>query len=395
MAVDASELLTSMPQPGRPVESASGKPKTRRSLKYSAGGTRYNKPASNNAIAGESAAVDASRRVFQPYHSVSVPKKRDLEVGYNTQKDMTTVMLRNIPNKYTCASLLQEIDCLGFAGAYNFFYLPMDIHNRTNVGYAFINFSSPADMSQFIHIFTDYKFKRHQSQKIARVSPAHIQGFLENVSHFSNCAVTRSRNCHYRPLVRYHSQLRDLAEVLLELASSVPIHFPGADRMLCPEVLAALESGATMSMHHVARCTPSGLNPEAAEFVPGGFVSEEVGATVWSSVPYSKMDPSALEFYPDAPLQLPPGLETVADNVREASPQDAFDSKLGDDTTDSWGMAKKGLEQALSMWLQEKKVTDTQSTEGGDSGAGSGSITPRSASDKVVASDKEPETQFE
>ena len=49
-------------------------------------------------------------------------------------------MLRNIPNRYSQASLLEEIDLAGFKGSYDFFYLPMDTQNRTNVGYAFINF---------------------------------------------------------------------------------------------------------------------------------------------------------------------------------------------------------------------------------------------------------------
>ena len=52
-------------------------------------------------------------------------------------------MLRNIPNRYSQVSLLEEIDQEGFKGTYDFFYLPMDTQNRTNVGYAFINFMTP------------------------------------------------------------------------------------------------------------------------------------------------------------------------------------------------------------------------------------------------------------
>lgn len=52
-------------------------------------------------------------------------------------------MLRNIPNRYSQAGLLEEIDHSGFKGSYDFFYLPMDTQNRTNVGYAFINFVTP------------------------------------------------------------------------------------------------------------------------------------------------------------------------------------------------------------------------------------------------------------
>ena len=80
---------------------------------------------------------------FQPYHAQSVPKSEDLEASAFVRQssgestEVTTMMLRNIPNKYTQNSLLQEINDLGFVGSFDFFYLPMDVHNRSNVGYAF------------------------------------------------------------------------------------------------------------------------------------------------------------------------------------------------------------------------------------------------------------------
>ena len=40
--------------------------------------------------------------------------------------ERTTVMLRNIPNKYTQRMLLDEVNTLGFEGEYDFFYLPID-----------------------------------------------------------------------------------------------------------------------------------------------------------------------------------------------------------------------------------------------------------------------------
>lgn len=54
----------------------------------------------------------------------------------------TTLMIRNIPNKYTQKILMQTIDAQGFYGKYDFFYLPIDFKNRCNVGYAFINMAS-------------------------------------------------------------------------------------------------------------------------------------------------------------------------------------------------------------------------------------------------------------
>lgn len=54
----------------------------------------------------------------------------------------TTVMIKNIPNKYTQKMLLERID-VKHAGRYDFFYLPIDLKNNCNVGYAFINMSDP------------------------------------------------------------------------------------------------------------------------------------------------------------------------------------------------------------------------------------------------------------
>jgi hypothetical protein len=146
----------------------------------------------------------APKKAFQPYHAIRVPKEADL--GGSKQQSpvdepVTTLMLRNIPNKYTQTVLLQEIDKLGFAGTYDFFYLPMDVHNRSNVGYAFINFIDPSSATLCYSVFSNYKFQRYHSKKICAVSPAHLQGFEKNVKHFQHRAVMNARDNQYRPVV--------------------------------------------------------------------------------------------------------------------------------------------------------------------------------------------------
>jgi hypothetical protein len=86
----------------------------------------------------------------------------------------TTIMIRNIPNKYTQAMLLQEID-MNFKEAYDFFYLPIDFKNRCNVGYAFINFMDCRRIVPFYREFNGQRWKNFNSEKVCAISYARIQ----------------------------------------------------------------------------------------------------------------------------------------------------------------------------------------------------------------------------
>ncbi|CAE8714520.1 unnamed protein product [Polarella glacialis] len=160
----------------------------------------------------------STKKNFQPYHAQSVPKPQNLEANAferqtsGESQPVTTMMLRNIPNKYTQNSLLQEINDLGFSGTFDFFYLPMDVHNRSNVGYAFINFLLPEDAERFRQAFSEHHFQRFQSRKISSVCTAHVQGLDENMRHFENRAVTHARNDQYRPVVLRNGARVDIEE---------------------------------------------------------------------------------------------------------------------------------------------------------------------------------------
>ena len=49
----------------------------------------------------------------------------------------TTLMIKNIPNKYTISTFLDEIGDY-FKDTYDIFYLPIDYINKCNLGFAFI-----------------------------------------------------------------------------------------------------------------------------------------------------------------------------------------------------------------------------------------------------------------
>ena len=59
----------------------------------------------------------------------------------------TTLIIRNIPNKYTISLLLKELN-KNFYDKFNVIYLPQDYANNSNLGYGFINFINNFDLIQ-------------------------------------------------------------------------------------------------------------------------------------------------------------------------------------------------------------------------------------------------------
>lgn len=123
-----------------------------------------------------------------------VPKYMNLEREYSDSHEgpPTTMMVRNIPNRYTQKELIREMESLGFAGTYDFVYLPMDKATMGNVGYAFVNFVNHESARRCMEVFDQYMFKKHRSKaraKIATVSVAHIQGLEANLRHYSHSVV--------------------------------------------------------------------------------------------------------------------------------------------------------------------------------------------------------------
>jgi len=101
---------------------------------------------------------------------------------------ITTVMLRNIPSKYSRDMLLADLDQRGFRGAYDFFYLPIDFQTRYSVGYAFLNFISEAELERFKNAYAGLKLS-DDSNKVCEICPAKVQGKAKNVEQYRNSPV--------------------------------------------------------------------------------------------------------------------------------------------------------------------------------------------------------------
>lgn len=84
-------------------------------------------------------------------------------------------MIRNIPNKYTQEMLLERINRF-HSGKYDFFYLPMDVNNGCNIGYAFINFVDPVYIVPFFEDMNSKAWENFNSEKICQIAYGRIQG---------------------------------------------------------------------------------------------------------------------------------------------------------------------------------------------------------------------------
>jgi len=106
-------------------------------------------------------------------------------------KDVFTVMMRNLPNRYTQLMLLQDIAASGFRGTFDFMYLPIDPETWANKGYAFINFVDAAHAWLFKQTWDNKPMKIHKSRKTVLVSPADLQGLEANYAYYSTVRCSR------------------------------------------------------------------------------------------------------------------------------------------------------------------------------------------------------------
>ena len=112
----------------------------------------------------------------------------------------TTIMIKNIPNKYTISTFLAEINT-NFKYTYDIFYLPIDYVNKCNLGFAFINFVEPFHIILFYELYRGKKWKKFNSDKLCELLYAKFQGKKELIAHFEKGKVLSMTSEEKRPLI--------------------------------------------------------------------------------------------------------------------------------------------------------------------------------------------------
>jgi RNA recognition motif-containing protein len=107
----------------------------------------------------------------------------------NNTPSSTTVMIRNIPNRYTQDSLISVIKSLGFN--FNFFYCPIDRHSRANCGYFFVNLLTNDMAKNFMVAFHGLQLPAFRSHKVCEARWARVQGYSANVDQYRESSLVQ------------------------------------------------------------------------------------------------------------------------------------------------------------------------------------------------------------
>ncbi|XP_043707545.1 protein MEI2-like 4 isoform X4 [Telopea speciosissima] len=165
---------------------------------------------SRNPMVPMPRSFDAPNERIRSRRSESGPNQMDNKKQYELDIDRivhgedtrTTLMIKNIPNKYTSKMLLAAID-EHHRGTYDFIYLPIDFKNKCNVGYAFINMIDSLHIVPFYQAFNGKKWEKFNSEKVASLAYARIQGKAALIAHFQNSSLmNEDKRC--RPIL-FHS----------------------------------------------------------------------------------------------------------------------------------------------------------------------------------------------
>ena len=142
-----------------------------------------------------------TRKRFKNKESIDISKNQIKLMDIFLCKDnRTTLMIKNIPNKYNISSFLDEIN-IYFKNTYDVFYLPIDYANKCNLGFAFINFVEPLHIILFYELYSGKKWKKFKSDKRCELLYAKFQNKKELISHFEKGKVLHFDSLEKRPLI--------------------------------------------------------------------------------------------------------------------------------------------------------------------------------------------------
>lgn len=121
-----------------------------------------------------------------------------LRVAMAAGRPLTTLMVRGIPAHYTQEMLMAEWP---LDGSYNLLYLPRSSGGRTNLGYAFLNFTTEAHARAFRSFWFGRALAHSSSDRRLGVGLADTQGFEATVAQLKAKPMGRMRSRKSTPVI--------------------------------------------------------------------------------------------------------------------------------------------------------------------------------------------------
>jgi len=109
----------------------------------------------------------------------------------------TTLVVRNIPARYTQQDLLNAVWVPD--GSFDFLFLPHSFKLGHTMGYCFINFSSTSHAQAFHHQWHRAILPGGSRAKPLDIHAARFQGLYENLKYLSTSEVMRIKNPRFHP----------------------------------------------------------------------------------------------------------------------------------------------------------------------------------------------------
>jgi len=123
---------------------------------------------------------------------------------------VSTLMIRCVPHSYSTEALLFEISSRCNMESCDMLYLPKVTNRVSNIGYAFINFSSTKDAQKCASDLSGHRWSLVQKKKCCMVAPARVQGLSENLAEYVRSSKEDRLQEGCAPIVFWGSQRLNL-----------------------------------------------------------------------------------------------------------------------------------------------------------------------------------------
>jgi len=115
-----------------------------------------------------------------PWEGQSMTTASDVD---KAEGNITTLMFRNLPRRYTANALANELAEHVHRSAIDFLYVPFGTRASDNIGFAFVNFVDPETATMIQRVLNGKPWSLVRASRPITILAAHIQGFYNNLAH--------------------------------------------------------------------------------------------------------------------------------------------------------------------------------------------------------------------